>query len=86
MADSESTETESERGEAADTGASPGEAHREGEFDDIINRLKDLSLAISTIQSALSDVLISRPANGSDADDNDEDDDSGLVDVDQLDV
>ena len=43
MADTESTETVEEREEAAETVATPEEAHREGEFDDVISRIEALS-------------------------------------------
>lgn len=85
MADDSTAEDETpdEEEEAADTGATPQEAHREVEFDDIIQRLTALSQALGSIQ----DILMARPGEPATPAGNDDDaDDDQLVDVDKLDV
>lgn len=60
MADENTSEEEtaSEREEAAETGATPVEAHREGEFNDIVARLDSLTAKLDSVQSALASIII----------------------------
>lgn len=53
-----SEETSEEREEGEDTGATPEEAHREGEFDDIVRRLDALSAKLDAVQSAIAGLII----------------------------
>ena len=55
-------ETLDERNDATDTGATPDEAHRMGEFDDLRNRLANLSSVADKILEGLEAVRSSMAA------------------------
>lgn len=67
----EATETPSEVTERGDTGETPEEAHRVGEFEEILARLDSLDTAINGLRDMLGTyraVGIDNDARGSDAD------------------
>lgn len=73
-------ETPDEAETASETGETPDEAHREGEFRD----LRDLIAALSGKVDSLMNMMVSKPADAGADDDGDGVDDAGLIDIDSL--
>lgn len=91
MADStERDETPDERERAAETGATPEEAHREGEFDALSEKLDAISEGIAGLMTAIG-ALATAPSHGSDPEPSDDDelsdyDRAKLIPLDELDI
>lgn len=87
--DTRDDETPDEREEAAETGATPEEAHREGEFDDIRDRIESIAAradeildAVRTVREAVEAFVGDGGAVVRDTDDGDVDE----VEVDDVDL
>lgn len=88
MADStREDETRDEREEADETGATPDEAHRIGEFDELRNLMESIRDEISGLRSSIADMMATKPGDIRDAPDEDtEEDERELIDIDELDL
>lgn len=79
--------TEQEKIEEEDTGSTPEEAHREGEFDDLSDKLDKVLDAIDSMKSTLA-VLVKSGAvtvdEGADDDDGDDGNDDDAPTVDEI--
>lgn len=75
-------ETPQEEAEAKDTGESPEEAHRAGEFDDVNRKLDDVLSRLDALSSLLVD---SRVEDAAEVHDDGDGDDEKLVDLDDID-
>ena len=88
MADStREDETRDEREEAQETGATPDEAHRIGEFDELRGLMESIRDEISGLRSTIADMMTTKPGDDRDAPDEDtERDERELIDIDELDL
>ena len=88
MADStREDETRDEREEADETGATPDEAHRIGEFDELRRLMESIRDEISGLRSSIADMMATKPGDVRDAPDEDtEEDERELIDIDELDL
>lgn len=88
MADStERDETRDEREEAEETGATPDEAHRIGEFDELRGLMESIRDEISGLRSTIADMMATKPGDVEDAPDDDTpEDERELIDIDELDL
>lgn len=80
-------ETRDEREEADETGATPDEAHRIGEFDELRGLMESIRDEISGLRSSIADMMATKPGDVRDAPDEDTDEDEReLIDIDELDL
>lgn len=88
MADStREDETRDEREEAEETGATPGEAHRIGEFDELRGLMESIRDEISGLRSTIADMMATKPGDVEDSPDDDApEDERELIDIDELDL
>lgn len=88
MADStREDETRDEREEAQETGATPDEAHRIGEFDELRGLMESIRDEISGLRSTIADMMATKPGDERDAPDEDTpEDEPELIDIDELDL
>lgn len=88
MADStREDETRDEREEADETGATPDEAHRIGEFDELRGLMESIRDEIAGLRSSIADMMATKPGDVRDAPDDDtEEDERELIDIDELDL
>ena len=88
MADStREDETRDEREISEDTGATPDESHRVGEFDELRGLMESIRDEISGLRSTIADMMATKPGDGRDAPDEDtERDERDLIDIDELDL
>lgn len=88
MADStREDETRDEREEAEETGATPDEAHRIGEFDELRGLMESIRDEISGLRSTIADMMTTKPGDVKDAPDDDTpEDERELIDIDELDL
>lgn len=85
MADStRNDETENESDEAAETGATPDEAHRIGEFNELRDMIKAIDGKIDAIQDFILKNAIDKPKP--DETDNETSNDDELVSIDDLEL
>lgn len=88
--DTRGDETPDEREEAAETDATPEEAHREGEFDDIRDRIESIAARADEILAAVRTVREAVEAfvgdGGAVVRDTDDDGDVDEVEVDDVDL
>ena len=80
-------ETRDEREEAQETGASPDEAHRIGEFDELRGLMESIRDEISGLRSTIADMMATKPGDERDApDEGTPEDERELIDIDELDL
>lgn len=80
-------ETEAEREQADETGETPDEAHRAGEFGELRDLLMSVRDEIAGLRSAIADMMAGRPGEAEpDVPDDSDDDGRDLIDIDQLDL
>lgn len=88
MADSmREDETRDEREVSEETGATPDESHRIGEFDELRGLMESIRDEISGLRSTIADMMATKPGDERDAPDEDtERDERELIDIDDLDL
>lgn len=88
MADStREDETRDEREISEDTGATPDESHRVGEFDELRGLMESIRDEISGLRSTIADMMATKPGDERDAPDEDTpEDERDLIDIDELDL
>lgn len=88
MADStREDETRDEREISEDTGATPDESHRIGEFDELRGLMESICDEISGLRSTIADMMATKPGDERDAPDEDTpEDERDLIDIDELDL
>lgn len=88
MADStREDETRDEREISEDTGATPDESHRIGEFDELRGLMESIRDDISGLRSTIADMMATKPGDERDAPDEDTpEDERELIDIDELDL
>lgn len=88
MADStREDETRDEREISEDTGATPDESHRVGEFDELRGLMESIRDEISGLRSTIADMMATKPGDERDAPDEDtHEDERELIDIDELDL
>lgn len=87
MADStKEDETIEEKQESAETGATPDETHRIGEFDDIRDRIEKLSGKLDSIYDFIVKNAVKKSDEDSESDDEPEDDEVKLVPIEDLEL
>lgn len=79
-------ETADERELSEDTGATPDESHRIGEFDDLRNLMESIRDEIAGLRSSIADMMATAPAADAPRADAPDDDDAELIDIDDLDL
>ena len=88
MADStREDETRDEREISEDTGATPDESHRIGEFDELRGLMESIRDEISGLRSTIADMMATKPGDERDAPDEDTpEDEREFIDIDELDL
>lgn len=88
MADTtEKDETEDEKVESAETGETPDEAHRAGEFDDLRDRLESLTKKLDSVYDFLVKNYSKTDESEEESDDDEPDDDEiKLIPIDELEL
>ena len=88
MADStREDETSDEREVSEETGATPDESHRIGEFDELRGLMESIRDEISGLRSTIADMMATKPGDERDEPDEDtERDERELIDIDDLDL
>ena len=80
-------ETRDEREISEDTGATPDESHRIGEFDELRGLMESIRDEISGLRSTIADMMATKPGDERDAPDEDTpEDERELIDIDELDL
>lgn len=80
-------ETRDEREISEDTGATPDESHRIGEFDELRGLMESIRDEISGLRSTIADMMATKPGDERDAPDEDTpEDERDLIDIDELDL
>lgn len=82
----EETETPSEEARQEETGETPEEAHRAGEFDELRDLMQSIRDEIAGLRSTIADMMVERPAEEAPAPEEEESGDSDLIDIDELDL